>query len=105
MNAQSYVDAYQTYKECSMKSVAIKGNRYWKIIDKSKLNDFEVLILPKDILGRKLEDELGNLFHVSTPLMFSFKGEVPEWYQETVSVMLMDIEIKKLGEYVRVIDE
>ena len=104
MNAQSFADAYAEYMTRNDKTVMINGKRYWRIVDKSKLTDFEVIVLPSDACGKKMEDEMGNEFHVSVPVEYNFKGEVPQWYKETVSLMLMDIEIKRIGNYVCIIE-
>ncbi|MBO5338049.1 MAG: hypothetical protein J6A94_13075 [Lachnospiraceae bacterium] len=52
-------------------------------------------------IGNILRDELGNIFEVGSPTHYSFKGEIPEWYLETVSLILKGIKIDKVGDYVR----
>ena len=47
-----------------------------------------------------IKDELGNVFQVGNPAHMSFRGEIPEWYLRTVSLVVQDVSINEIGEYV-----
>jgi len=103
---RKFIDVYEEYKMREDKVIVLNGEKYFRIIEKSKVAGFEIIALPNEVFiekGNILRDELGNIFEVGSPTHCSFKGEIPEWYLETVSLILKGIKIDKVGDYVRLV--
>ena len=46
----------------------------------------------------------GNIFTVESPATYSFKTKISEWYIKTVTVMLKDTMLDKMGDYVSLVE-
>lgn len=102
-----FKDLYNSYKLSNDTIKIINGVKYFKIIDKEKVNNFEIIILPNEVFNKSgdiLKDNKGNIFRLGNVLNYSFKGKVPRWYFETSHVILEDISIDKIGNYVTMIN-
>lgn len=96
-------DLYEEYKLRQDKEKDINGEKYFRIITKEKVAGLEIIVLPNEVFnkpGNALKDELGNVFQVGNPAHMSFRGEIPEWYLRTVSLVVQDVSINEIGEYV-----
>lgn len=105
-NKSNFTKLYENYKRKDDKVLMIEGERYFKIIKKEKIVGLEIITLPNEVFdyfGNTLKDECGNIFQVGNAVHFSFRNEIPEWYLKTVSVVLKNITISELGEYVHFI--
>ena len=103
---KNFAEIYEAYKADGDKVIVIEGVEYFKVIQKKKVNVYEIIALPNEVFytkGDVLIDELGNKFTVGSPVHFSFKGEIPEWYLKTVSVVIRDMSIKDIGDYVSLV--
>ncbi len=108
MDKQSTMEKiYEAYKSSSDKIITIDGVEYFKIIEKSKIGNYEIIVIPMDIFhakGNILKDEKGNIFSIGNPSTYSFRDRIPEWYFKTASVLLKDISIDKIGNYVTLVE-
>ena len=94
---------YKSYKMSSDKVLIINGVEYFKIIEKNKVDNYQIIVIPMNVFyakGNRLKDEKGNIFTVGNPATYSFREDIPKWYIETASVMLKDTTIDKIGDYV-----
>lgn len=101
-------EVYEEYKKRSDITIVIDGEEYFRVIDRFRMAGFGTLILPNEVFklkGTKLCDELGNTFDIGSPMHYSFRGEIPEWYKNTISLTIKGIEIDKVGEYVCLVKE
>ncbi len=107
MEIQSaFEKVYEAYKISDDKTIFIDGIEYFKIIAKQKIAKYESIVIPTDVFYIKeniLKDEKGNIFTVENPATYSFKTKIPEWYIKTVTVMLKDTTIDKIGDYVSLV--
>jgi hypothetical protein len=91
--------------------IEIDDQIYHKIIykDKIPLRDGIVTIcIPKDLFdGAKVNaivDESGKTFELGGIVFFSFRGEIPRWYLETITVVVEGIhDENRIGSYISVI--
>lgn len=104
MKRRTLDELYNEYKNRNDKIITLEGKKYFKIIEVSRIAGFTVIVLPNVALegkGNTFQDEKGNIFHVGSPAHYSFKEKIPEWYLETVSLIVKDINRDELGDYVR----
>ncbi len=102
----NFDEIYETYKLDIDKVKFIDGVKYFRIIDKNKIHHYQIIALPKEVFnisGNTLRDDKGNKFTVGSPVHYSFRGKVPNWYLETTHVLLDGISIDEIGEYVTLI--
>ena len=102
----NFEEIYEAYKLRIDKVKIIDGVKYYKIIDKNKIYHYQIIVLPNEVFnvsGNILRDDKGIKFKVGSPMHYSFKGSVPNWYFETVHVLLEGVSIDEIGEYVTLI--
>lgn len=102
----NFEKVYEAYKVSNNKVIIINGVEYFRIIEKNKICNYQMIVIPNNIfstVGNRLKDEMGNIFTVGNPVHYSFKDRIPEWYLKTVSVMVKDTTINKIGEYVTLV--
>lgn len=103
----TFEEVYEAYKNSRDKVMLIDGVKYFKIIEKHKIYNHQIIIIPIDALcakGNIIKDEKGNVFTVENLATYSFRNNIPDWYLKTVSVVLRDIAIDKIGDYVTLVE-
>lgn len=107
MSKKHINEIYEAYIKRDDKVIKIGELTYYRIIDKTFLSikDGTVLVcvpqkMFKNRLCKKLVDENGKCFKIGYPAHFSFNGDIPKWYKETVTFHLVGTnDINEVGEY------
>jgi len=102
---------YDNYLKSGDRMIEIDGQTYHKIIckDKYSVRDGVVTIcIPNNIFGRgkisTIMDESGKMFELGGVIHFSFGGDIPRWYLETFTVVVLGIhDENEIGSYISVI--
>jgi len=88
-------DCYQSYKQEPQRRIELDGHVYSKIISCSRFYGYEdysfhIVWEPPAQIRRNdtLIDEYGNIFTVRSFEMIHFFGNVPEWYLNTIPMVI-----------------
>ncbi len=109
MDAKSEMEIlYEQYLTMEDKVVEIDGVKYYKIIAKERVplrDGLVVVCLPNSFIDstkiRNVIDENGNTFALGNAARYSFKGMIPRWYLETVTIEVYDVhDIDEIGQFV-----
>lgn len=104
---------YEEYINRDDLLVRIDNRDYYRIVKKESFFIFENIILitvPWELLfGSKCEckviDENNNIFDLGKPIHINFRDYIPEWYLNTVTVAVDNINNPNLiGEYVAIFE-
>ena len=102
---------YENYLHSDDIEIEIDDVRYFKIIEKSKVpvrDGIVTICVPsktfKSNENNTILDESGKKFNISGPAFYSFRGNVPRWYLETLTVVVNDISDENdIGSYIALI--
>ena len=103
MNKLNFEEIYNNYKLSNDTIKIIDGITYFKIIDRNKVSGFNIIALPNEKFTEpitKVHDNKGNVIEIGKPITYSFRDNIPDWYMETVHVLVNNISIDEIGEYV-----
>lgn len=103
----TFEKVYEAYISSKDNVMLIDGVKYFKIIEKNKIGNHQIIVIPIDVFhakGNIMKDEKGNVFTIRNLATYSFRNNIPDWYLKTASVVLKDIAIDKIGDYVTLVE-
>ena len=103
----TFEKVYEAYKSSRDKVMLIDGVKYFKIIEKNKIGNLQIIVIPIDVFcakGNIMKDEKENVFTVVNLATYLFSDNIPDCYLKTASVVLKDIAIDKIADYVTLVE-
>lgn len=111
MNVKSNVEReYEAFLGASDRVLKINGKQYHKIIHKDRVafgNGTVIITIPHALLRgtgpELLVDEKGRCFRLGPACRMHFRGEIPQWYLNSVAVCVDGIhDLSEIGNYLSI---